>query len=789
MAKYYQDFVGLNTFVYDLSNWNEISREKINYIGTEADGVAESQNSFGIIDAETMKPAPLRQYLNYVFANGSLASFAVADNPDVFNALMIRRNGPYGYPSWKQTRISHNPLSRRQRENNVFTYIAEPGESREVPLNGGQYRTVDRYGSIKLTIEPVVMDSYKPLEMIGGINVYNEKTNKYEQKNIKIKTSFNNEMAFFANDETNRYFERILETDENYESLKELYLNGGLDDDSSPLQMFNLITYKQTVWPKQQYAYLNATRSRTKFFSKFWRDIRVDRRNTNIETVLGDEIPYQSKWPLDVQENWKDNERATPIPHSTPYVDFYYLYYIGGVMGSSASIGGETQYAFQTGFRGFSKHPSEPGGAGILMNSYAQFTRGHYITGSTVIALDAVQPAKFELPSAATVADLPLYLTSSPYYSRRHTLNRMNSVVSPSGMTITETGSLGYIQTGSLFEGMAAWDAGTQSGKNPFYDSYEDFAVNTRIKGKGYSIVPEFRISSHVETYFSKGVTEELESIFELSGALSTNTTTANYNSFYKVLSNSDFLKSFDLIKKDHEDFTKPSILTLRCKAIKKFLPYEGFYPAQQVVAIAEAFQTSVKDDVVVLSGNTVVDNNHIGIQGVMEPLFAPGVLFNTIKSGVAVDYPIILKDDNPVYMEMNIDGFQMRANASGNPAYASGAINYQLVASDLSPFQPSSYYPELNSIWSTRIDFESLVEPSRLLANLEMTRQEGHPFSATTHPKFNVSYKWGGQQKQTYKKKINNFLSEVAELFLKDKSFTTIASDEEQSPNLLGML
>ena len=77
-----------------------------------------------------------------------------------------------------------------------------------------------------------------------------------------------------------------------------------------------------------------------------------------------------------------------------------------------------------------------------------------------------------------------------------------------------------------LFTGDAVWDAPAQSGKPPFYEKYENYAKNTKLVGQSYSIVPEFRMSSHVETYEKLGVTEELLDIFELSGARSENTTT-----------------------------------------------------------------------------------------------------------------------------------------------------------------------------------------------------------------------------------------------------------------------
>jgi hypothetical protein len=100
-----------------------------------------------------------------------------------------------------------------------------------------------------------------------------------------------------------------------------------------------------------------------------------------------------------------------------------------------------------------------------------------------------------------------------------------------------------------------------------------------------------------------------------LSGALEQDSNSTN-NKFFEVISNSDFLKSFDIIKKDHKDFTDPSILTLRCSAVKKFLPYDGFYPCQRTTAIAQEFQSSYGKDIssVILSGSLSVDVKY-GVQ------------------------------------------------------------------------------------------------------------------------------------------------------------------------------
>ena len=107
---------------------------------------------------------------------------------------------------------------------------------------------------------------------------------------------------FFANDEPNRYYELVFETDENYENLKKLYLKDALASDSSPMDRFSFLTYKQQIWPKQEFAYLDKTRSRTFFVNTSWRDARENRTESEVSNGFGVTVPSQSMWPLDVNK-------------------------------------------------------------------------------------------------------------------------------------------------------------------------------------------------------------------------------------------------------------------------------------------------------------------------------------------------------------------------------------------------------------------------------------------------------------------------------------------------------
>jgi len=236
----FKDFVGLNYGIYD---------------PTGEDLYAGGQNHIGYD----------LNYVGYYFDSNSphMSTPTSHYHYQTLSLLNLHRNGPYGYPTWKQIRVSDNHLTRRQVSNSHFTFVQEPGK-----ILGDRQA---KYGDIVQLKEPVVAENM-PVSLIGEVAVYNDSLGIFENKPVEIKTSFNNETHFFANDKANQYFNTILETDENYEALKEMYLDGGLEDEGSLLDAFSLLTYRQTVWPKQQYAYLDTTRSRKYYVNTFWSD-------------------------------------------------------------------------------------------------------------------------------------------------------------------------------------------------------------------------------------------------------------------------------------------------------------------------------------------------------------------------------------------------------------------------------------------------------------------------------------------------------------------------------------
>ena len=291
-------------------------------------------------------------------------------------------------------------------------------------------------------------------------------------------------------------------------------------------------------------------------------------------------------------------------------------------------------------------------------------------------------------------------------------------------------------------------------GRNPFYNSYNDFADNFKYLGRDYSIVPEYRYSEHMDYYndtyanvfqnldapagllFKKadgieagkegaapsawnasrakmvraitfaGVPMELNPVYSavihkanfltLDGAditssadtqnYSKNTPTDRYKyndisgatavdpgaSTYTYLGDqtsvnfdgkyatTDFTINFSHLLEIPEGFTEgensiPSSIKFKCSALKKLLPYNGFYPVVRTTQIGDAFKKEMQQAVgysgsmsrsgttssvgVIPYGQESQSSSYL--QALLEPFMAPGLLYNSIKSGIAVDYPI----------------------------------------------------------------------------------------------------------------------------------------------------
>ena len=633
---------------------------------------------------------------------------------DILVAINIHMNGPYGYSSWRQLRVSENPMSRGHKKINKLTFVTEGPVRTMGEGTNNIVVTRDRYSALYKFTEPAVVQKSHPIIWNVGRHFKDEDGNvDYENpERFSIISSYGNRQLGFANEKTDFLLRfKFNEEQTEYNEISKMYLDNGLNRQDSPLTHWEFLQYRETIFPKSVRQYVSEVRDRPQFKS-FYRHIQA-KRIENIPTSSYGFTPKigsthelsQSTWPLDEANNFLTRTFAAPLD----------------------SIKWGTPAA--PGFNDLERR-----GEGVLMNTLTQFA-ADMSTWSAWIA--DVDPAIVELGTSTSDGQL----SPSPLYSRRTTVAASASFSNPSGIEVAETGN-------SQFAGGALWEAGAtrevkdktgayvSSPKLPFYDSYSDYALEVKNLGKNYTVIPEYRMSSQVRDLMETSGKIEIDQ-FEVSGGIA-GSEDSSTSEFYNIYSNTDFLKQFEIINDDHKEFTNGKVLSLRCKAIKKLLPYEGFYPCQRTAQLTQEFYNSYGDNIAVQNAlGTQLSSHNLARQFIMAPLFAPGILFNTIKSGVAVDYPILSSSSTPV----------------------------QRV--------PDFY---IGNEFDRRIPFEALIEPENYLSKDSVVLNEPHPYASLS-----ASAVWTGEGDRSYSKMMNNFLASSIEFFLEDGNLTSLTSKRQK--------
>ena len=497
-----------------------------------------------------------------------------------------------------------------------------------------------------------------------------------------VASSYGNNINFYSSQELNENYAPMHHEEQVYDKVKDLY-----DD-------FVGLSYEETVYPAERNVYDNRIRQREGYTINFWHSDRATRNTNKANKVSFGGLSRYSIWAMDDNTNvFADNRDVTADRVST-----------------------------------------DP--TGELQNNA---TQAHFGTFKTS-------------------------LTASALYAHKHWVETTASIVSPSGLDLAFANTAVGGTFGRLFlgGGNAKWQAGEMAGRivngvfvtgssdraNPAYDTYQDYAEEIRLHGKDYSIVPEFRISDHIDYYIKQMsgdfLTENTAS-FDIFGATKSTDfpTDSSFDEFYNVYSNSDFLKYFDVIKNEHVGIAKEKKLTLSCKALMKFLPYNGFYPAERTLQMATQFSSSYADFVSYTGDDAILENAKI--RPFLETMYAPGVVYNSIKSGIGLPYPVLT------------GSFERQEIESGV---------YAMSASDdgVNKFK--------------FIDFEAAVEPEKYLTNLFIHDPHPHPSAS-----LDLTASWNGQGDPLYRMMASNFFGECPDFFLPQGNMTTITSLPESDP------
>jgi hypothetical protein len=315
----------------------------------------------------------------------------------------------------------------------------------------------------------------------------------------------------------------------------------------------------------------------------------------------------------------------------------------------------------------------------------------------------------------------------------------------------------------------------------PYHNSYPEWFETLRNVAKDYSILPEYVISNNDEKLkllISGRIDNQKANSITLDGAIYSSSLFQNEESFKDRYMESDILTNIDTIKQDLSSVTKTIKLTLDCDAFLKFNAKPELYPQLRTVKIAEKFINTTLPYISFWQNTPEVKYTYSSsadypkaLRSLLTPLFAPGILYNTIKSGIAVDFPIFTGS----YTFGSYDNVTFLSGTSGS--YTSDSfITTPAISSN-------------NASFDSRIPFEALLNPELYINQISDMFLDANYGSITSSYKFSLNYtsSWSGEYTDpTYKLAINNFLAETVDFFSPDGKLTTIFSAEEKNFKLV---
>ena len=445
---------------------------------------------------------------------------------DPLNARLLNRNGPFGWPTWKQIRVSQNPVTRWQRRNNVHS-VNSVINSPERFVRDGE--------NILLTSSAITI-KYKPI-----------------QKHVETKKGVATYLYTHANEkdltphpvlDDGTYQKQTM-----HDVFYDLYSNESkIPQANNPVKNFRSLLYKEKVWPREVNTFLNDTRTRKDYNFGIWRDDRAARDTITKVNSCG--IPTASSiFPMDADDGW--------------------------TFAIAAAQTGNVEY-----------------------NKYSG-TRGELLTHD-----------------------------GTPAYAA----TRLNYVNNIGAMQTWDVNSTMVARLPSL-EMM-----GNQA-RNPYADNERVWEKETRLAGHGMSVVPEFSFSKILDNPLidpSQGIGNSVLQdlvVFTLTGSF--DMSFADMTSMTKAMSFNDRYILTDPVKFAPKNYGPTSEIRLTVKALKKFKPLPGFFPAERVLQLSSMLSSSLK-------GVTNLAGAQRTARTMIQAFTSPGILMNSIKSSVAVDYALV---------------------------------------------------------------------------------------------------------------------------------------------------
>jgi len=334
--------------------------------------------------------------------------------------------------------------------------------------------------------------------------------------------------------------------------------------------------------------------------------------------------------------------------------------------------------------------------------------------------------------------------TSSISYFYKHTLQSKASIKSKSGLQSIQEPTQ-QLSTDLLFNNSANWDVPDQIGKGPYYDSYDQWLETARYATKNFTILPEYKISEAAIRAYNDAtlnLQEGDEYFLSLTGAYFSSSIEQG---FYEKYAHSD--NNEKLLQVINQLPNSSGKIDININALIKFNPYEGFYPVERTIQLASLFSSSFANQFD-YSKNRVTVTSSIEKKALLgkaiQPFYSPGIMYNTIKAGIAVDYPLI-----------------------------SSSFSYNAIPRFYSGVDEKNYVITKNR-FDYRLPFEAIINPEAYYDSA---------VDMNPNPSGNFGYTASFidvRGNQSYSNAVSNFLGEVENFFVsKDRIVIT--------PNTIG--
>jgi len=776
------------TQVSTISNVPQVSNFNTNII----EPVSGSTNIVGYPNSSDK--FAYKSYINSDFAEPTSMNFGAGGPAGyMFNSLMIKRNGLFGGSMWQNIRQrSDTQLIKNERAENKISVVSHDN------------RTIEKYD-----LQPVSVLGRPAQVSIQMVDAAGATQN--------VLMTVGHQKIYFQDDALNhRYVYAPLEINPLQALLMASYASPDIRD-------INYLISRESIFPSYRNHLRRVPSQRTDYNNGFWHSNRDARNSINAEL---DRYAYPVTNPLLPAPNWtRKNSFNLRMSSSAWKMDAptNILTRTGPSLIRDYGDGadGRADIDNYVKWRAYAS-------PGELQNTYMS-----YQTGSAISYGEGPNGARHNYDFMERVKAF----APGALYARKHTLGSPLSLASPYGVhdqaaqryTTQIQTAVGTVTSGiklgttpfdmtnqvEVFGGEAVWEAGEKAGivdidnlgnrrwvskpSKPAYDDYDKFVAEMKFKTRGYAIVPEYRISQHIPDYIDFGKTsiEGKNDTFEIPGTQHS----SSKNNFYIDYSNSEFLRYFPQV---HSDSGLPAReIRLACSASIKFHPYEGFYPAERSLQLVERFRqsfmpnmstrirsTMIPDSIddLTLDGDTILSGAAGSLRPLCEAMFAPGILYNSIKSGIAVDYPVF---DDRVKISVNGLGWKPPSSQGIND-YAIGVREADLPATTGEPVAPAGVggmYGGSGSFFDKRIPFEGIIRPE-LISKRDFVDVEPHP-SCSLEYTGSLRSAYGGMpvtssvlaglnsaEEKTYTLMARNFFGGVADFYLKDSEFTSLRSE-----------